>query len=487
MKHDILVDLSLAHFYHGFSGIPQDSRLLFNGLMHSQEVKTNGLIFGTSPSIYKPTRDELESVSQFLGIYLAGRDVAASNSFLGVWMQRLFPHYYKLVNRYLSNKRYEYSINPVDMKCFGDLVWRNFFYKVVDSKDQALFLKQGMYWSSITTPRMFMGANGRRPVCELNTQGFDFVIFQDSRLAKLPQSTHGIIRYHDGLPVFAGDTFQNGSVIFNHLRSVRACVKNKMTFVCNSTSALNDLINIAPEAENNAYVIPYFLPKMEKKQVDRDLLEKICAIRRSSSTKPKKEASLDTWLGADRTKMPKFILSLATIEPRKNYIGLIEAWMRLRYETGEDIKLMIVGRPGWEFEPTLNAMRPFVKTGDLMHLEGVAQLELPYLYSAAACFVFPSFGEGFGLPPNEAMQCDCPVAVSDIAAHRYSVGEAGIYFNPYDTEDMAQKMKFLLDENNDHSDRIQKGHDNVARYSREAVLPQWEALFDKLKKEKLNG
>ena len=85
------------------------------------------------------------------------------------------------------------------------------------------------------------------------------------------------------------------------------------------------------------------------------------------------------------------------------------------------------------------------------------------------------------------MQCDCPVAVSDIAGHRYSCGDAALYFNPYDLEEMAVTMETLVnaDKNSEFiRDLIAKGHKNIDRYSHAAVLPQWEDLFDELKAEK---
>ena len=66
------------------------------------------------------------------------------------------------------------------------------------------------------------------------------------------------------------------------------------------------------------------------------------------------------------------------------------------------------------------------------------------LYSGAAGFVYPSVYEGFGLPPLEAMACGCPVAVSDIPAHREVCGSTAIYFDPFNPEDISSSLELLL-------------------------------------------
>jgi glycosyltransferase involved in cell wall biosynthesis len=115
-----------------------------------------------------------------------------------------------------------------------------------------------------------------------------------------------------------------------------------------------------------------------------------------------------------------------------------------------------------------------------LHLEKVAQHELGYLYSAASCFAFPSFAEGFGLPPTEAMQCGCPVVVSDIPAHRYAAGEAALYCDPYDEEDMAATMAHVLDDANRTKvqELVERGYRNAERFSQENILPMWEEFFN---------
>ena len=491
-KHNILCDLSLGHISQGWSGIPQDTRFLFDGLNTSDKLNMTGHLYGARQDPFhldskSANISDEERVAVFLGCYLNGMEIAQEPSFARRVISTLVPfsnRIYRAFDRFLLNRKTDFELFNIP-EAFYASIWRQYFSASIPVEHQERLLRANYKYSGLSIGRINHAAHGRFNQPALNTNGFDFAIFQDSRYVRLSNGTIPIVRYHDGLPVLSPDIFRNIHRILLHSQSIK--LSENVVYVCNSSSSLNDLALINEKTASNAHVIPCLLPVMKKPEVRSEILKDIFEVRKSPSTQPnKQETDVDIWFN-EQKEIPKFIMTLSTIEPRKNIIGLISAWQMLRYKSGEDIKLLVVGKPGWDFEQTLNAMRPHVKRGDLMHIEGAAQYELPYLYAAASCFVFPSTGEGFGLPPNEAMQCDCPVAVSDIAAHRYSCGDAVLYFNPYDLDGMAVAMETLVnaDKNSDFiQDLIAKGHKNVARYSHATVLPQWEELFDKLKAER---
>lgn len=490
-KHNVLCDLSLGHVSNGFSGIPQDTRFLFSGLVNSGKLNLTGHLYGTWQDPFNLDSGGgmslEEKVAIFLGCYLHGIQLPKEASFVRRVLSTLFPsinRIYKAFDKRSLNAKTDYKLHDIPVE-FHDSVWRQFFADSISVEYQEKLLYVNYKYSSLSIARMGHAAHGRLKIPLLDTTGFDFAIFQDSRVVGLSNETIPIMRYHDALPVLSSDTMRNIYQTLEHSRSIN--LQKNAVYVCNSSKSLNDLALINEKIAENAHVIPYFLPVMKKPTVNSEILKEILSTRQSHSTQPeKKEIDRENWF-QKKGEIPKFIMTLSTIEPRKNIIGLVNAWQKLRYQSGEDIKLLVVGRPGWEFEQTLSTMRPFVQQGNLIHIEGVAQHELPYLYAAASCFVFPSFGEGFGLPPNEAMQCDCPVAVSDIPAHRYSCGDAALYFNPHDIDGMVACIEQLLNSNkslNMIKVLIEKGHKNVDRYSHSTVLPQWEALFEQLKAEK---
>jgi hypothetical protein len=216
---------------------------------------------------------------------------------------------------------------------------------------------------------------------------------------------------------------------------------------------------------------------------DRNLqmLGPIIAARRSTATgvQPRKPLK----------KIPRYIMAVSTLEPRKNFLGLIQAYNAARSRDAvrqavPKLKLLIVGSPGWKYEPILSGMREFVRRGDLIHLEGVTSEELRALYTHAEAFVFPSHAEGFGFPPLEAMQCETPVIASDIPEHRWVLGDAPLYCNSYDTGSIADAIERLVASNESAALRMQmiaRGRERARMYSQQRCCGQWLDLLQRLK------
>lgn len=137
-----------------------------------------------------------------------------------------------------------------------------------------------------------------------------------------------------------------------------------------------------------------------------------------------------------------YLLSLSTLEPRKNVTQTIKCFSRLvEDEAMKDLSLVLVGTKGWNFDPIFNAIEANPKIRDRIVVTGyVADEYLAPLYSGAMMFVYPSFYEGFGLPPLEAMQCGVPVITSNTSSLPEVVGEAGIMVDPEDGDALCQAM-----------------------------------------------
>jgi glycosyltransferase involved in cell wall biosynthesis len=147
-----------------------------------------------------------------------------------------------------------------------------------------------------------------------------------------------------------------------------------------------------------------------------------------------------------RHSLPEhFILSVGTIEPRKNLVRLLEAYRSLR-DRGNQLGLVIAGRRGWRCEDFFRRLQELGLTDEVILLGAFPDAELPALYSAADVFVFPSLYEGFGLPVLEAMACGTPVIASNTSAILEVVAENGILFNPYDdARGLAEAIAHVLD------------------------------------------
>ena len=164
----------------------------------------------------------------------------------------------------------------------------------------------------------------------------------------------------------------------------------------------------------------------------------------------------------------RFVLCVSSIDPRKNFARLIEACQGLTAA-----KLYIVGN----YNRVFSEQEQLTSTSEHIHFLGrVSDQELVKLYNQAACFIFPSLYEGFGLPPLEAMACGCPVLVSDIPVEREICGDAAQYFNPLEPNDMLHIItKYLTEADNIKEIMRQKGWQNLKKYS-------WEKSAEKILK-----
>lgn len=136
----------------------------------------------------------------------------------------------------------------------------------------------------------------------------------------------------------------------------------------------------------------------------------------------------------------KYILSLSTLEPRKNLPLLIQAYQRLVIEKHCSIPLVLAGRKGWKMDGLLSSIPEAVKKQ--IYVTGfVDDEDLPALYANAELFVFPSMYEGFGIPPLEAMACGTRVLSSDAASLPEVLGDAAEYFVNKDEQSLYEKLK----------------------------------------------
>jgi glycosyltransferase involved in cell wall biosynthesis len=148
----------------------------------------------------------------------------------------------------------------------------------------------------------------------------------------------------------------------------------------------------------------------------------------------------------------QYILSVGSIQPRKNLTRLVQAYSRVRASLRDKQtetewpKLVLVGKHAWLYDETLRALN---ETGvaDSVILTGyVPETDLPALYSGALCFVYPSYFEGFGLPPLEAMKCGAPVIVGDRTSLPEVVGDAALTVDPFDVSSIAGAIEKLIND-----------------------------------------
>lgn len=142
----------------------------------------------------------------------------------------------------------------------------------------------------------------------------------------------------------------------------------------------------------------------------------------------------------------KYILSVGNLQPRKNIKRLISVFIKLK-KTNVDFvyKLVLVGKKAWMYDEIFETVRKNKLESDVILTDYVTNEELVYLYNCCELFVYPSFFEGFGLPPLEAMACGAAVVTSNVTSIPEVVGKDAPMFNPFDEDDMYKKIKDILD------------------------------------------
>jgi glycosyltransferase involved in cell wall biosynthesis len=157
----------------------------------------------------------------------------------------------------------------------------------------------------------------------------------------------------------------------------------------------------------------------------------------------------------------QYILAVSSLDPRKNFSRLLEAFSRL---SSLSCKLVLVGGENRIFGDS-RLGKEARRAGNVIFTGYLEDSKLVSLYQHARCLVYPSLYEGFGMPPLEAMACGCPVIVSNAAPLPETCGPAAVYCDPYDPTDMAIKIKEVVENEPLRNSLREKGFKQVRQFS----------------------
>lgn len=172
-----------------------------------------------------------------------------------------------------------------------------------------------------------------------------------------------------------------------------------------------------------------------------------------------------------------FIIFVGTLEPRKNLPTLLKAFRQL-HDRGFDVHLAIVGRRGWLYEEIFSTVTELKLTEHVHFLENVSDKDLARLYNAACCLTLPSYYEGFGLPPLEAMACGTPVVVSDRGSLPEVVGDAGLLIDPDEPESLSDALSRVLEDSVLRTSMRKRGIVRSSEFSWAKAAHQTMAVYD---------
>ncbi len=266
----------------------------------------------------------------------------------------------------------------------------------------------------------------------------------------LPDSVKTILTVHD-LVAFLFPSFHNKKAVILERLLLKRALKKSCCVVAVSKNTKKDLIT-------------HF--KYPKEKIE------VIGCAGSDSFKPLPKESLKDFFV--ETNLPKkFFLAVGTLEPRKNYANLIEAFAKLN-KVSPDVHLIIVGKNGWGYEEIYTKIRENYLQKKVHILGYLSENSLMKLYNLALALVFPSIYEGFGIPPLEAMKSGCPVITSYSSSLPEVVGDSAILINPYNQKEIAGAMLKLLKNDDLRKELSASGLVQAKKFS-------WEESGKKLK------
>jgi len=178
----------------------------------------------------------------------------------------------------------------------------------------------------------------------------------------------------------------------------------------------------------------------------------------------------------------KFILYLGTLEPRKNIVGIIRAYNLLRRNNKfNEYKLVLAGSKGWLFAKIFREAKKSPYTQDIIFTGPILRNNRIYLYNLASIFLYPSFLEGFGLPPLEAMACGLPIITSNRSSLPSVVADAAIMVDPYRIGDITWAIEEILGDKNLYRELKKRGLARAEKFNWRETAKKTLDVFKELR------
>ncbi|MGZ3665980.1 MAG: glycosyltransferase family 4 protein [Ktedonobacterales bacterium] len=161
----------------------------------------------------------------------------------------------------------------------------------------------------------------------------------------------------------------------------------------------------------------------------------------------------------------RYLLYLGTLEPRKNLVGLVEAYARLRSQDAETPPLVLAGAKGWYYQPLFERINSLGMQQHITFAGYISREEQPLWYAGAELFVYPSLYEGFGLPVAEALACGTPTITSNVSSMPEAGGAIAMLVDPNDWDALAHTMRVALADPSARARALDEGPRWAGRFS----------------------
>lgn len=175
-----------------------------------------------------------------------------------------------------------------------------------------------------------------------------------------------------------------------------------------------------------------------------------------------------------------YLLSVGSVEPRKNLFRLVEAFAALPARLRNRHLLVVVGGEGWRNRAILERLERAIAAGWVVRPGRVPRADLAVLYRGAVALAYPSLAEGFGLPVLEAMACGCPVVTSRVSSLPEVAGDAALLVDPQDTTSLAAALERVLTEADLRAELRRRGLERARAFSWRRTAEATLAVYRRL-------
>jgi glycosyltransferase involved in cell wall biosynthesis len=173
----------------------------------------------------------------------------------------------------------------------------------------------------------------------------------------------------------------------------------------------------------------------------------------------------------------EYFLAVGGIHPRKNILQLLKAFSQFKKWQQSNMKLVIAGRLAWQYETFIEKLKSYKYRNDVVLIGYINDNTLAELMGSAYALVYPSLLEGFGVPIIEAMQSGTPVITSNTSSMPEVGGDAALYANPNDVDDLAKQMMLIYKDEKLRNNLIEKGLIRAKQFSWDvSAIKLWELI-----------
>ena len=490
----VLVDMRPA--LDGFSGIPQEMRLLFRGLGQLPDTRVSGLLH--SGNLVLERGLALDRAGALVRGSDAGADIDRQSQVVVSLQQGAASHRFEWLRKRLlkvlgplgaglgAMLGRQVALSGFEPDHFRDFVWRALFDKTLPVEDLEAVMQSDYRvlrwpWSAMNALGVATATLGHAVYPRLDTRGQDVFLAATPFPGRMRRGTTMIVRYFDAIPLLMPHTVRNrGYHRAMHWHSLKRNDADGAWFVCGSDATREDLLAVLPHAEKRVVTVANMVSHDFHAESEGAARVPEIIWSRKNRHAPHGGGAPVREADCPNGELP-YLLMVATLEPRKNHQALLDAWELLRAGRHPGLHLVCVGSLGWDYEAILQRFAPWLERGGVHFLHAVPASDLRLLYRHARATVSPSVAEGFDYSGIEAMRCGGPVVASDIAVHQGVYGKAAEYFSPYAPAQLAAVLDTLIDDSpaarSRRSALVEEGFRQSQRYTPEALLPQWAELL----------